>query len=86
MVYLERYQLLFIEIQILMAIIEKQYTAVTGDFHILFVDGSLFGLLTDNENRYWQDAIRDYLQYAAGKVVQIIYGIRFRVDFLQGIR
>jgi len=68
------------------AMVEEQHTAAAGDFHILFVDGSLFGLLTGNESRHWQDAIRGYLQYAAGKVVQITYGIRFRADFLQGIR
>ena len=69
-----------------MTMIEEQHTVTVGDFHILFVDGSLFGLLTGNESRHWQDAIRGYLQYVAGKVVQISYGVRFRADFLQGIR
>ena len=69
-----------------MAIIEEQYTARARDFHILFVDGSLFGLLTGDESQRWQDAIRGYVQYVAGKVVQIAYDIRFRADFLQGIR
>lgn len=62
------------------------FAAAAGDFHILFVDGSLFGLLTGNESRHWQDEIRGYLQYAAGKVVRIAYGIRFHADFLQGIQ
>ena len=62
--------------------VEEQYTVAAEDFHILFVNGSLFDLLTSNESRYWQDAIRGYLQYATGKVVQITYDIRFRTDFL----
>ena len=69
-----------------MTMIEKQHTVAVGDFHILFVNESLFGLLTNDESRRWEDAIRGYLQYATGKVVQITYGIRFRTDFLQGIR
>jgi hypothetical protein len=69
-----------------MAIVEEQHTTAAGDFHILFVNGSLFGLLTGNESRQWRDTIRGYLQYAAGKVVQITYGIRFHADFLQGIQ
>jgi hypothetical protein len=66
--------------------VEEQHTITARDFHILFVDGSLFSLLTGNKSRHWQDAIKGYLQYAAGKVVQITYSIRFRADFLQGIR
>jgi hypothetical protein len=32
-----------------------------------------------------QDTMRAYLRFAARKVVEIIYGVRFRADFLQGI-
>ncbi|ERF69377.1 hypothetical protein EPUS_08649 [Endocarpon pusillum Z07020] len=85
-VRLERYQSFFIEVQTLVTMIEEeQHTAAAKDFHILFVDGSLFGLLMGNESRHWQDAIRGYLQYRAGQVVQITYGVRFGADFLQGI-
>lgn len=58
MLHLEGYQLLFAEIQTLVAMIEEQHTVVARDFHILFVDGSLFSLLMGNESRHWQDAIR----------------------------
>lgn len=85
MVRLEGYQSLFAEVQTLVAMVEEQHTAATGDFHILFVDGSLFDLLTGNESQHWRDTIRDYLRYAAGKVVQITDSIRFRTDLLQGI-
>jgi hypothetical protein len=85
-VRLERYQSLFVKVQTLVAMIEEQHTVAARDFYVLFVDESLFGLLTGNKSRHWQDVIKGYLQYAARKVVQITYGNRFRADFLQGIR
>jgi hypothetical protein len=45
MVRLEGYQSLFAEVQTLVAMVED-HTAAAGDFHSLFVGGSLFGLLT----------------------------------------
>jgi ATP-dependent DNA ligase len=85
-VRLDGHHSFFAEIRTLVAKVEEQHNAAAGDFHILFVDGSLFELLARDESRHWQGAIRGYLRYAAGKVVEITYGVRFSADFLQGIR
>jgi hypothetical protein len=86
MVRLEEYQSFSAQVQTLVAMVEKQHNAAPGDFHILFADGCLFQLLAGDDDRQWQDTMRAYLRFAARKVVEIIYGVRFRADFLQGIR
>jgi hypothetical protein len=68
------------------AMIGEQHTAAAEDIKILFADDDLFQQLAADENRRWQDAIRGYLRFAAGKVVEIIYDVRFDVDFLCDIR
>lgn len=84
-VRLEEHQSFSAEVQALQALVEKQHTAATGDFHILFADGCLFQLLAGDDDRRWQDSIRAYLRFAAGEVVQSIYGVKFRADFLQNM-
>ena len=84
-VRLKGHQSFFAEVQTLVTMVERHHAAAVGDFHILFVDRSLFGLLTGDGSRHWQDAIRAYLRYAGGKVVRITYGLRFSADFIQGI-
>lgn len=76
----------FAEVETLVAMIEEHRNAAAGDFHILLVDGSLFELLTTDESQNWQDAVRGYLRYAAGRVIQTTYGVRFGADFLQSIQ
>jgi hypothetical protein len=83
--HLERYQSFSAEVQALEGVMEKQHAVAAGDFHILFADASLFQSLLGDDDRSWQGAIKAYLRYEAGKVVQVTYGVRFRTDFLQGI-
>jgi hypothetical protein len=75
----------FAEVKTLVAMIEEQHNAGAAAFHILFVDGGLFKLLIKDESLHWQDAIKGYLRYIAGKVVQITYSVRFTAEFLQSI-
>jgi hypothetical protein len=85
-VRLDGHHSFFAEVETLVAKVEEHHNAAAGDFHILLVDGSLFGLLTTDESQDWQGAVRGYLRYAAGRVIQTTYGVRFGADFLQSIQ
>jgi hypothetical protein len=82
-VHLNGYQSFFAEVEALAVSIEEQRHDAAGEFHVLFVDGGLLELLATDESRRWPDAVKGYVLCTAGKVVQIIYGIRFSVDCLR---
>ena len=86
MVRLDGHHSLFAEVETLVTMVEKQHSTVAEDFHILLVDESLFKLLTTNESQNWQGAVRGYLQYAPGRVIQTTYDVNFSADFLQSIQ
>jgi hypothetical protein len=67
-------------VEALVALIE-QINASAADFHMLFVGRSLFEMLAKDETSHWHAAIKGYLRYTAGKVIQIIYGARFVANF-----
>ena len=84
-VQLNGYHSFYTEVEALLEMID-QPNAGAVDFHILFVDERLFELLAKDESLQWQAAIKGYVRFAAGKVVEIIYGARFAADFLRSIR
>ena len=83
-VHLDGHHSFLAHIEALVALIE-QILAGAAAFHMLFVGGSLFEMLAKDETSHWHAAIKGYLRYAAGKVIQIIYGARFAADFFWSI-
>ena len=69
-----------------LAAMTQQIKIYAADFHMLFVDGDLFGSLAKDEDLQWPASIKGYVRFAAGKVVEIIYGARFSAGFLRSIR